>query len=179
MRKTIVLTLAFLMPGLAGTAWAQTETGQISGTVFDQQNNAVPNAKITIRNVGTGALRETASDDHGTFIVTNLLPAKYSVMTEAQGFAKLEQQVDLPPGGRVALDLKLQVGKLSETVEVSATGVMVNTENQTVGQLITSNDITNLPLLTRNPYDLVGGAANVSSAADAGLTMREIGRAHV
>ncbi len=175
MRKTIPFILGSLILFSSGKAWAQAETGQISGTVLDQQNNAVPNAKITIRNVGTGALRETASDDHGAFIVTNLLPAKYSVLAEAQGFAKLEQQVDLPPGGRVALELRLQVGKVTETVEVSATAVAVNTENQTVGQLITSNDITNLPLLTRNPYDLVGGAANVSSAADAGLTMRGAG----
>ena len=175
MRKTITFILASLMLFFSGKGWAQTETGQIGGTVLDQQNNVVPNAKITIRNVGTGALRETASDDHGSFIVTNLLPAKYAVMAEAQGFTKLEQQVDLPPGGRVALDLKLQVGKVSETIEVSATAVAVNTENQTVGQLITSNDLTNLPLLTRNPYDLVGGVANVSSAADAGLTARGAG----
>ena len=158
MRKTIVLISASLMLAFVGTIWAQTETGQISGTVLDQQSNIVPNAKITIRNVGTGALRETTCDDHGAFIVTNLLPSKYAVVAEAQGFSKLEQQVDLPPGGRVALDLRLQVGKLTETIEVSATAVAVNTENQTVGQLITSNDLTNLPLLTRNPYDLVGGA---------------------
>ena len=175
MRKTIVFILTSLMLFFSGQAWAQTETGQISGTVLDPQNNAVPNAKLTIRNLGTGALRETASNDHGAFIVTNLLPAKYSVMAEAQGFAKLEQQVDLPPGGRVGLDLKLQVGKMGETIEVSATALAVNTENQTVGQLISSNDLTNLPLLTRNPYDLVGGVANVSSAADAGLTMRGAG----
>jgi outer membrane receptor protein involved in Fe transport len=175
MRKTIVFIFASVMLFLPGKALPQTETGQISGTVLDPQNNAVPNAKITIRNVGTEAVRETASDDHGAFIVTNLLPAKYSVLIEAQGFAKLEQQVDLPPGGRVALELKLQVGKVGETVEVSATALAVNTENQTVGQLITSNDLSNLPLLTRNPYDLVGGAANVSSATDAGLTMRGAG----
>src|ERR1041384_3112835 len=108
MRKTMVFIFASLMFFLSGKALAQTETGQISGTVLDPQNNAVPNAKITIRNTGTGALRETASDDHGTFIVTNLLPAKYSIMAEAPGFAKLEQQVDLPPGRRVALELKLQ-----------------------------------------------------------------------
>src|SRR5215467_14371676 len=170
MRKTPIFIFASLMFFLSGKAMPQTETAQISGTVLDPQNNAVPNAKITIRNTGTGALRETASNDHGAFIVTNLLPAKYSVMAEAQGFAKLEQQVDLPPGGRVALEVKLQVGKVGETVEVSATALAVNTENQTVGQLITSNNLTNLPLLTRNPYDLVGGAANVSSGADAGMT---------
>ena len=175
MRKANVFILVSLMFLFSGRVWAQTETGQISGTVLDPQNSIVPNAKITIRNAGTGALRETTSDDHGTFIVTNLLPARYSVMAEAQGFAKLEQQVDLPPGGRAGLELKLQVGKMGETVEVSATALAVNTENQTVGQLITSNDLANLPLLTRNPYDLVGGAANVSSAADAGLTMRGAG----
>jgi len=175
MRKANVFILVSLMFLFSGRVWAQTETGQISGTVLDPQNSIVPNAKITIRNAGTGALRETTSDDHGTFIVTNLLPARYSVMAEAQGFAKLEQQVDLPPGGRAGLELKLQVGKVGETVEVSATALAVNTENQTVGQLITSNDLANLPLLTRNPYDLVGGAANVSSAADAGLTMRGAG----
>jgi len=175
MRKMIPLILTSLMSFFPGKTWAQTETGQISGTVLEQQNNAIPNARIAVRNVGTGALRESTSDDHGAFIVTNLLPARYSVLAEAQGFAKLEQQVDLPPGGRVALELKLQVGKLNETIEVTATSVAVNTANQTVGQLITSNDIANLPLLTRNPYDLVGGAANVSSAADAGLTMRGAG----
>lgn len=175
MRRTTVFILTALMLFFLSKAKAQTETGQISGTVLDPQNSVVPKAKITIRNVGTGALRETASDEHGAFIATNLLPAKYSVMTEAQGFAKLEQLVDLPPGGRLTLDLKLQVGKMGETVEVSATALSVNTENQTVGQLISSNDLTNLPLLTRNPYDLVGTAANVSSAADAGLTMRGAG----
>lgn len=178
MRKAMVFTFVFIFTALlifTGKAWAQTETGQISGTILDPQGNAVLSAKITIRNTGTGAVRETASNDQGAFIVTNLLPATYSVAVEADGFSKLSQQVDLAPGARLALDLKLEVGKVSETIEVAATAVAVNTENQTVGQLITSSDITNLPLLTRNPYDLVGGAANVSSAADAGLTARGAG----
>ncbi len=175
MRKALVLAFVALLLVFTGTAWAQTETGQISGTVIDQQGNGVPKAKIVIRNTGTGAVREVASDDHGAFIVTNLLPARYSVLAEAPGFNKLDQPVDLPPGGRVTLDLKLQVGQISQTIEVSATSVSVNTENQTIGQLITAKDIVDLPLLTRNPYDLVGGAANVSSAADAGLTGRGAG----
>lgn len=52
MRKTILLILAFLTFGFAGTAWAQTETGQISGTIVDQRNTAVPNARITISQRG-------------------------------------------------------------------------------------------------------------------------------
>jgi len=157
------------------SAFGQAETGQISGTVLDQQGAGVPNAKIAVRNLGTGALREIAADDRGAFVVTNLLPGSYGVLVEAAGFTKLDQRVDLPPGGRVALELKLQLGKVSETLEVSASAVTLNTENQTVGQLISAKDIVDLPLLTRNPYDLVGGAANVSSAADAGLTARGAG----
>ena len=175
MRKAVVLFFAALLLAFAGTSWAQTETGQITGTVLDQQGNGVPKAKITVRNLGTGALREAGSDEHGAFVVTNLLPARYAVLVEAAGFTKLDQPVDLPPGGRVSLDLKLQVGQISQTIEVSAASLSINTENQTVGQLITAKDIVDLPLLTRNPYDLVGGAANVSSAADAGLTMRGAG----
>src|SRR6266404_4701474 len=175
-------TCAFLLiialscgAGFVSSAFGQAETGQISGTVLDQQGAGVPNAKIAVRNLGTGALREIAADDRGAFVVTNLLPGSYGVLVEAAGFTKLDQRVDLPPGGRVALELKLQLGKVSETLEVSASAVTLNTENQTVGQLISAKDIVDLPLLTRNPYDLVGGAANVSSAADAGLTARGAG----
>ena len=176
MRKTVVLLfVALLLAFNVASTNAQTETGQISGTVLDQQGSSVPNAKIVVRNLGTGALRETASDDRGAFVVTNLLPATYSVLVEAAGFTKLDQRVDLPPGGRVTLDAKLQLGKVTETIEVSESAVSVNTESQTVGQTITAKDIVDLPLLTRNPYDLVGGAANVSSAADAGLTPRGAG----
>ena len=172
MRKTVVFIFGVLLLVFTGRAWAQTETGQISGTVADQQDNGVPKAKIVIRNLGTGALRETASDDHGFFVVTNLLPARYAVLVEAPGFTKLDQQVDLAPGGRVALDLKLQVGQITETIEVSATAVAVNTESQTLGTNIDTRSLESLPLLTRNPYDLIGTAGNVSSTADAGLTMR-------
>ncbi len=128
MRNAVIVFFAALLFAFAGAAWAQTETGQITGTVLDQQGNGVPKAKITVRNTGTGAVRETASDEHGAFIVTNLLPARYAVLAEAPGFTKLDQQVDLAPGGRVSLDLKLQVGKVSETIEVSATAVSINTE---------------------------------------------------
>jgi outer membrane receptor protein involved in Fe transport len=175
MRNTVVLLFIALLLAFNISTSAQTETGQISGTVLDQQGAAVPNAKIVVRNVGTGAVRETVSDDRGAFVVTNLLPATYSVLVEAPGFTKLDQRVDLPPGGRASVDAKLQLGKVSETIEVVESAARVNTEDQTVGQTISAKDIVDLPLLTRNPYDLVGGAANVSSAADAGLTARGAG----
>ncbi len=65
MRKAMVFVFGVLLLVFTGRAWPQTETGQISGTVLDPQENGVPNAKIIIRNTGTGASRDTASDDHG------------------------------------------------------------------------------------------------------------------
>jgi outer membrane receptor protein involved in Fe transport len=171
----VAIAVLLLAGGLVSSAFGQTETGQISGTVLDQQSAGVPNAKITVRNLGTGATRETASDDRGAFIVTNLLPAVYAVLVEAAGFTKLEQRADLAPGGRITLDLKLQLGKITETIEVSEAAVSLNTETQTVGQEITSNDVANLPLLTRNPYNLVGTVGNVTSSDDAGLSSRGAG----
>jgi outer membrane receptor protein involved in Fe transport len=171
----LVLFGATLMGGLVSSAFGQRETGQIGGTVLDQQGAGVPNAKITVRNLGTGATRETASDDRGAFVVTNLLPATYVVLVEAAGFTKLEERADLAPGGRITLDLKLQLGKVTETIEVSGTAVSVNTETQTVGQEITAHDVANLPLLTRNPYNLVGTVGNVTSSDDAGLSNRGAG----
>src|SRR3981189_3171918 len=88
MQKALVLIFVALLLVFTGTAGAQTETGQISGTVLDQQGNGIPKAKIVIRNTGTGALRETVSDDHGAFTVASLLPARYSVLAEAPGFNK-------------------------------------------------------------------------------------------
>ncbi|PYT46739.1 MAG: TonB-dependent receptor [Acidobacteria bacterium] len=166
MRKALILTFVALLLAFTGTALAQTETGQISGTVLDQQGNGIPKAKIIIRNLGTGALRETASDDHGGFVVTSLLPARYAVLAEAPGFTKLSEQVDLAPGGRVALELRLQVGNISQTIEVTATAVAVNTESQTLGQVIDAKSLQDLPLLTRNPYNLVGTAGNVAVDED-------------
>ena len=168
MRKTVVFFFVALLLGFSTTTNAQTETGQISGTVLDQQGSSVPNAKIVIRNLGTGALRETASDDRGAFTVTNLLPATYSVLVEAPGFTKLDQRVDLPPGGRVTLDAKLQLGKVTETIEVAASAVAINTETQTLGQVIDAKSLQDLPLLTRNPYNLVGTAGNVAIDEDTG-----------
>jgi outer membrane receptor protein involved in Fe transport len=168
----VAIAVLLLAGGLVSSAFGQTETGQISGTVLDQQGAAVPKARISIRNLGTSAVRETTSDDHGAFTATNLLPARYAVLVEAEGFTKLDQQVDLAPGGRVSLDLKLQIGKVSETIEVSASSVAVNTETQTLSTEIDSSKLESLPLLTRNPYDLIGTAGNVSSTADAGLTTR-------
>ena len=170
--KTAILLCVVLLFAFSVPTWGQTETGQISGTVVDQQGAGVPNAKISVRNLGTRAVREVSADDRGGFVVPNLLPATYSVLIEAPNFTKFEQKVDLAPGARMTVDAKLQIGKVTETIEVAATAVAVNTETQTLGTVIDSKSLQDLPLLTRNPYNLVGTAGNVARDED---TMRGAG----
>src|SRR5215471_17113784 len=91
-----------------GVVYAQTETGQITGTVLDQSGAAVPNVTITVRGVGTGVTRTVTSAEAGTYTVTNLLPGEYVVSSSASGFAATEQRVTVAVGSKVGLDLHLE-----------------------------------------------------------------------
>jgi outer membrane receptor protein involved in Fe transport len=166
MRKQVLVFGLVLFLGLFGTLTllAQTETGQIAGSVTDPSGASVPGAKVTLTSTTTGAARVVTTGTDGGFTITNLLPTVYKVRVEAQGFKTVEQQVEVTVGTKVALDIKLEVGATSTVVEVTAApAVVVNTETQTVSQVIDSQMITQLPIAdTRNPYSLVVTSGNVS-----------------
>src|SRR5712692_6748025 len=139
MRKAVVLIFAALLLVLTGRAWAQTETGEISGVVTDPSGATVPKAKVTVSNAATGAARDTTTDDHGAYAVTHLLPSIYSVAVEAAGFSKMEQRIEVTVGAKVDLNFALTVGGAATTVEVIGSAVaQINTETQTLSQVIPS-----------------------------------------
>jgi hypothetical protein len=162
MSRFLLLCLAVFV--LAGAVlWAQTETGQITGTVTDPTGAVIPNAKVTARSTTTGATRSTVTNSTGLYSVTGLLPGRYQVTVSNPGFSNMMKQVDLPVGGAVGLDFRMEVSQAATTVEVSAeTPVEVNTETQTLGTVITRQQVIDLPTLTRNPYSLILTAPNVS-----------------
>ncbi len=142
---------------------AQTETGQIVGSVTDPNGAAIAGAKVTIVNTGTRAERGTTTDSQGNYVVTNLAPTLYEITIEASGFAAIKKRVQVTVGSRVTADIQLAVGTTQAVVEVVAgAGVQVNTETQTIGEVIDSKKITELPSVTRNPYAFVLTAGNVS-----------------
>jgi outer membrane receptor protein involved in Fe transport len=156
------LLCALLMLGVTNV-FPQAETGQIVGTVTDPSGAAVPGAKVTVRSIATGAERSLTTSDVGVFTFPNLLPDVYEVTVEAPGFTTLKQQATVTVGMKIGLDLKLEVGKAETVVEVQATGVVaVNTETQTVSQVLSTQQLLELPTITRNPYALVVTAGNVS-----------------
>ena len=171
-RSKQYLSILALVFSLATGANAQTETGQITGTVLDPSGAAVPNAVVTVKSPATGVTRITKTSGTGVYSVTDLLPGPYDINVMAQGFSPLQQRVTVAVGARVGQDFQLQVGGASTLVEVSEAAVSVDTQTQTLSEEVTGNEIRNLPNLTRNPYQFVALAGN---ASDAGMGTRGAG----
>jgi hypothetical protein len=108
----------------------------------------------------------------GVYSITDLLPGRYDVNVTAQGFSQSQQAVTVTVGARIGQDFTLQVGAASTLVEVSAAAATVETATQTLSQVVTGNEIRELPNLTRNPYEFVALAGN---ASDAGMGTRGAG----
>jgi hypothetical protein len=145
-------------------AFAQTETGQISGKVTDPNGAAVPGATVTAKNTGTGAERTATTDADGVYTMTNLQPGIYDVTATGTGFQPGTQRAEVSTGGRLTLDVPLGVAAVGASVTVVAGegGVEVNTQTQELANVVSGNQVRELPTITRNPYDLVATSGNVN-----------------
>ncbi|HEX3323431.1 MAG TPA: TonB-dependent receptor [Terriglobales bacterium] len=153
---------------LATAAFAQTQLGQISGKVIDPNQAVVVDAKVLITNISTGIQDIVQTNAEGLFTLGNVAVGDYEVSIEKQGFKKVVQHIKVEVAQRVGLTINLEVGSVSETVEVTAGAVaVVNTQSAEVSREITSNEVSNLPLLNRNPYVLVSLAPGAVDAAKA------------
>ena len=147
-----------------GVASAQVETGQITGTVTDQTGAVVAGATVTVKNSETNAARATVSSATGLYQVTGLAPGHYDVTVESSSFKSYEAKVEVTVGGTVSLDAHLSVSSSVTEVQVVAEGgAQVNTETQELSQVVDTQQLQQLPSLTRNPYDFVAISGNVSN----------------
>src|SRR5229473_1731992 len=146
-------------------ALGQTETGQITGTISDATGAILVGAKVAAKSAGTGVTRETTTNSVGIYTIPGLRPDTYDVTVEATGFKKLVRRVEVAVGSNNEISAQLEIGTTTQTVEVSgsAEAIIVNTEDQTLSQVITSEQLNSLPTdPTRNPYALVATAGNVT-----------------
>jgi hypothetical protein len=146
---------------------AQTQFGQLSGSVLDPAGAVVPGAKVTVTNVATGQSRTVQTNDEGLFAVGNISTGDYSIGVEKEGFKHADKRIRVEIAQSVFAPVTLEVGSTSETIEVSAQTTVVNTVNGEVSREVTGNEITNMPLLTRNPYNLVLLAPGAVDAGNA------------
>ncbi len=147
-RGATCLLLSLLFSGLA---FAQGDLGSISGYVRDPSGAVIPNAKITLHN-SSGLERQTNTNSDGYYTVTNIPASVYSVSVQAAGFKKFESTNNtLESSSNLQLDATLTVGAQTDTVEVSATAQVLQTESAAVQTDITRQQIDALEINGRNP----------------------------
>ncbi len=140
--------------GLASPAVAQT-TGTILGQVADPSGAAMIDAEVTARNTGTGLRRETATDETGFYIFNALPTGRYQVTVASEGFSaysRSEIEVRVAQNSRV--DVEMTVGSITETVEVAADAIRVDTRETMLGATMDNDRVQNLPLNGRNVLQL-------------------------
>jgi hypothetical protein len=153
---TIVFSLNFLVLGSCLSAYAQSTYGSVAGTVTDTSGAIVADAKVTLTNVGTQEKRTQSSGADGLFTFVNLFSGQYRIDVEKQGFkhfVRTDVTVDVQQSTRV--DAALQVGEVSQVVEVTSETALLQAETSSLGQVVEERKADELPLNGRNIFNLI------------------------
>ncbi len=153
MKQSLNIVLSFL---LCASAFAQTSTTRISGTVLDASGAVVPRATVTLTNDATGVSERQQTTDAGLYSFPSVPVGVYTLKVEAPGFrTAVRGGVVLQVNTPVNLDVSLEVGATTESVVVSASAEMLQTSSATLGNVVEQRAIVNLPLNGRNPLTLL------------------------
>ena len=167
--RPLGIALATLLVLTAPTVHGQA-FGTISGQVTDPSGAAIPNAKVTAIETGTSVARPVTTDASGHYVIPNLRPTQYTIRVEVSGFQKSEQELTLLANQSATLDFRLHVGSTQQTVTVTGAAPLVNTTNNTLGGVIGSERMTDLPLNGRNAVQSMNLIPGVSGASPALVT---------
>src|SRR6185437_10389624 len=132
-------------------AYGQNGFGTILGTVHDQSGAAVPGAAVAVTNLGTNVSQTVKSGQDGNYTVVNLIPGEYRVRIELQGFdTAVITGLTLLVNRELRADATLRPGAVQTSVEVQASGALIQTDSSTVGKVVENKQIVDLPLVSRN-----------------------------
>src|SRR5436305_9854764 len=155
---------------------AQVDTGAILGTVKDQSGAVVPGAKVTLTNEGTSLSISTTTGPDGGYTFTPVKIATYTVDAEFQGFQKASHpHVTVNVQQQVVVDFTLQPGQVTQTVEVTGEVPLLQTQNASVGQVVGSREVNDLPLNGRNFTFLAQLTAGVTFGQEEGRGLNASG----
>ena len=163
-RRMIGIVAAVMLAGaVPAAAQSQATNGTIEGIVRDASGAVLPGVTVTVKNVDTGLERVVISNQAGAFRAPLLPLGGYSVRAELQGFKSFEQQgLSLSAGQTAVVNVTLAVGNVSETVTVTSEAPIAQPGKIDLGRTINSEEIHNLPLPSRNPYNFAFLQANVT-----------------
>src|ERR1700681_2934115 len=146
----LIVAVSSLLFSISPVVYSQA-TGSFSGTVSDKAGAVVAGATVKATSQGTGVSREAKTDDSGHYLIPLLPATMYTIRVESQGFGAAEQKdVRLQVDEHRELDFALAPASVTSSVEVSATEVAVETTNPSLGQVITSQQVADLPLNGRD-----------------------------
>lgn len=172
MRRLLLIFLALLLIP-AGFCFGQAvDRQQITGTVTDPTGAAVPQADIVVTNEATGVVRNVKSNADGNFTVLNIPVGVYTVTTTASGFKKsVLAGVNVDIGGKPDVPVQLAIGQATESVEVQAGVVAIQTTSAEIGGVITSTEATQIQLNGRNYVQLLTLQPGVSQTVASGFAI--------
>ena len=149
-----LMAALFVVSTAAGAAGQS--TGQISGTVTDTSGGVLPGVTITVTNLNTASIQTAVTDDRGAYVVSALPVGQYKIAAELQGFRRTEKSgFEVRPDGRLSADFNLDVGAMTETVEVQAVrGETVNRTSGEISRIIDGAQVRELALSGRNYLEL-------------------------
>jgi hypothetical protein len=166
--KLALFAAVILLPAALS---AQEFRGTLSGSVTDPQGAPVPKAKVVAIQKGTGAKSETFSEASGEYTIPFLMPGEYEIETEVAGFKRyVREGITLSAGEHPVIDIRLEVGGVNEAISVTADAPLVVSANPSVGQIITSEEVEDLPVNGRSPMMLATLAMGVTNTTEPGPT---------
>ena len=161
----------YLAMALCASLQAQEFRATISGRVTDAQNSVIAGVKIIAIQIDTGAKFETTSDGDGIYSLPFLPPATYKLTAEAPGFKKYQRErLPATSNERIGVDIQLELGAVTETINVSSEAAILQTASASTGQVITSAQIENMPVSGRTPLALAQLAFGVVPNTDPRFT---------
>jgi hypothetical protein len=158
----LLATVAFTAPKMQ----AQTNYGAVRGTAKDTQGAVIPDAEVTLTNVGTKIVRTSKTNGAGDYEFSQVSPGDYVIGVTLKGFKGVKEAATVELGDTATVDAILQVGSATETVEVQTSEPLIDTASASGGQNFTSQQLTDLPNLGRNPFVFEKLDNNVTPVGD-------------
>lgn len=161
--RTLVVPIVLFSASMA--VHGQGTSGHITGAITDASGAVIPGATVTAVNDGTGLKREAVTNEQGNYLLSPLPPGVYRVDVTKTGFRPVARtNLTLAVDQTVRMDIALELGTVSETVEVSATAVQIDQDTSALGQVIDGAKVLNMPLNGRSPLRLTQLTPNVAVA---------------
>ena len=165
MRKTIEVVIFLISAALVGLA--QVDTGSLVGTVKDPSGAVLPGVTVTATNTDTSIATSAKTEVDGNYVITPLKIGRYSVSVEATGFQRsIRKDIVLDVQQTIRLDFSLKIGSVTQTTEVSGAAPLLETESASLGDVVASQQVEQLPLNGRRYADLAGLSSGVSKVIE-------------